>query len=67
MGAIDVATVRWSDVGLRPRRTQTETAAPIAPSSFAPSSSTGAMTLEAIMAQLVHMDAYLDTFSDALC
>ena len=33
----------------------------------APSSSMGGMTLEAIMTQLVRMDARLDTFSDELC
>ena len=41
MGTIDVATVRWSDAQLRPRRTQTETIAPLAPaapSTTAPSS-----------------------------
>ena len=41
MGAIDVATVRWSDAQLRPRRTKTETIAPLAPaapSTTAPSS-----------------------------
>ena len=36
-------------------------------SSFAPSSSAGGVTLEAIMAQLVCMDARLDTLSDELC
>ena len=49
---------------------QTETAAPSAssiPSSSVPSSSAGGVTLEAIMAQLVCMDARLDTLSDELC
>ena len=36
-------------------------------SSSAPSSSAGGVTLEAIMAQLVCMDARLDTLSDELC
>ena len=48
----------------------TETATPpasFAPSTSAPSSSVGGVTLEAIMAQLVHMDAHLDTLSDELC
>ena len=38
-----------------------------APFTSAPSSSVGGVTLEAIMAQLVHMDACLDTLSDELC
>ena len=41
------------------------------PASSAPStstpSSTGGVTLEAIMAKLVRMDARLDTLSDELC
>ena len=65
MGAIDAANVRRSDAQLRPRWTQTEMAAP--PASTAPSSSVGRVTLEAIMAQIVHMDARLDTLSDELC
>ena len=36
-------------------------------SSFSPSSSTGDVTLEAIMTQLQRMDACLDTFIDELC
>ena len=65
MGAIDAANVRRSDAQLRPRWTQTEMAA--LPASTAPSSSVGRVTLEAIMAQIVHMDARLDTLSDELC
>ena len=38
-----------------------------APSTSAPSSSVSEVTLKAIMAQLVRMDARLDTFSDELC
>ena len=38
-----------------------------APSTSAPSSSTGGVTLEAIMAQLVRMDARFDTLNDELC
>ena len=34
------------------------------PSTSAPSSSSGGVTLEAIVAQLEHMDARLDTLSD---
>ena len=38
-----------------------------APSTSAPSSSVGGVTLKAIIAQLQHMDARLDTLSDELC
>ena len=38
-----------------------------APSTSIPSSSVGEVTLMAIMAQLVRMDASLDTLSDELC
>ena len=47
-----------------------ETATPPAsstPSTSAPSSSAGGVTLKAVMVQLQHMDARLDTFSDELC
>ena len=37
------------------------------PSTSTPSSSAGGVTLEAIMAQLVLMDARLDTLNDKLC
>ena len=37
------------------------------PSTSAPSSSAGGVTLKAIIAQLVCMDALLDTLSDELC
>ena len=37
------------------------------PSTLASFSSADGVTLDAIMAQLVHMDARLDTFSDELC
>ena len=70
MGAIDATTIRQSDAQLHPRQTQTEMVAPSAssaPSTFAPSSSTGGMTLNAIIAQLQSMDACLDTLSDELC
>ena len=39
----------------------------IAPSTFSPSSSTSDVTLKDIMAQLMRMDARLDTLSDELC
>ena len=70
MCAIDATTVRQSKAQLRSRQPRIETATPpasTAPSTFAPSSSAGGMTLETIMAQLVHMDARLDTLSDKLC
>ncbi|KAK9989622.1 hypothetical protein SO802_029861 [Lithocarpus litseifolius] len=38
-----------------------------APSTSAPSSSVGGVPFEAIMAQLLRIDARLDTFSDELC
>ena len=37
------------------------------PSSSAPSSSSGGVTLKAIMAQLQRMDAHLNTLIDELC
>ena len=70
MSAIDAATIQRSEAQLRPKWPQIETATPPAsttPSTFAPSSSAGGVTLEAIIAQLVHMDACLDTLSDELC
>ena len=38
-----------------------------APSTFSPSFLTGGVTFDAIMVQLVRMDAHLDTLSDQLC
>ena len=70
MSAIDVATIRQSEAQLRPRRPWTETATPPAsttPSTSAPSPSTGGVTFKAIMAQIVRMDARLNTLSDELC
>ena len=58
MWAIDAATIKRSLAQLHLRQPQTEIAAPpasIAPSTSVPSSSAGEVTLEAIMAQLVHM------------
>ena len=63
--AIDTATVRQSEAQLRPNQPQTKMATPLA--SSAPSSSAGGVTLEAVMGQLQHMDARLDTLSDELC
>ena len=70
MCAIDAATFRRSEAELRPKQPWTETATPpasTAPSTFSPSPSAGGVILEAIMAQLVRMDARLDTLSDELC
>ena len=53
IGAIDAATIRWSDAYLRLRRTQVEMVAlpaSSAPFIFAPSSFKGGVTLDAIMA-----------------
>ena len=61
MCAIDTATVQWSEAQLRLKWPRTEIATPLAsstPSTLA-SPSTGGVTLEAITAQLVHMDACL--------
>ena len=63
MHAIDIGTVRWSKVQLRPKRPWTETATP--PSTSTPSFA-GDVTLEAIMAQLEHMDARLGTLTTEL-
>ena len=40
---------------------------PFTPSTYAPSSFAGGVTLEAVMAQLQCMDARLDTLNDELC
>ena len=69
MGAINGVSIRWSKAQLRPKRPQTDMATPLAssaPSTSAPSSSAGGVTLKAIMAWLELMDARLDTFSDEL-
>ena len=68
MGAIDAATVKRSEAQLCLRRSGL--AAPPTPSTpftFAPSSSAGGVTLDAIMLQLQRMDARLDNLSDELC
>ena len=70
MCAIDTATVKRSIAQFRSRQPRTETATPLAstaPSTSAPSSSVGGVTLKDIMAQLVCMNAHLDTLSDELC
>ena len=63
MGVISVASVWRSEAQLQLKQPQMETIDPTAsavPSSSAPSSSIGGVTLEAIMTQLQQMDAYLD-------
>ena len=70
MCAIDAATIKQSEAQLRLKWPQTKTATPLAsstPSTSAHSSSAGGVTFEAIMSQLVRMNACLDTFSDELC
>ena len=70
IGNIDRATVRRSEAQLWLRRPWTEIVAPptsTTPSTSAPSSSVNGVTLKAIMAHLVRMDACLDTLSDELC
>ena len=70
MCVIDAATVQRSTAQLRPRQPQTHTVAPttsISPSTFTPTSLAGGVTLETIMAQLVRMDARLDTLNEELC
>ena len=68
MYAIDAATVKRSEAQLCLRRSGTVIpSASTAPSTFASSSSMGEVTLEDIMAQLVLIDAHLNTFNDELC
>ena len=70
LSLLDAATVRRSEAHLRPRQPWIETTTPpasTAPSTSAPLSSMGGVTSEAIMAQLMRMDARLDTLSDELC
>ena len=69
MGAIDVGSIWRSEAQLRPKRSCVETTGLVTfviPSTFVPSSSTGGVTFEAIMAQLQRMDARLDTLTDEL-
>ena len=68
MCAIDIATIKQSEAQLRSRRSRSAAPPiPSTPSTSAPSSSVGGVTLNAIMAQLQHMDARLNTLSDELC
>ena len=67
MGAIDASTVKRSETQFRSRLFGSiATLTPSAPSTSAPSTSMGGMTLAAIMAQLQRMDALLDTLSTEL-
>ena len=68
MCVIDAAIVKRSEVQLRSRRSGSIVPPiPSAPSTSAPSSSVGGVTLDAIMAKLQCMDAHLNTLSDELC
>ena len=70
MGAINDVSIRQSEAQLRPKWPRTKTTTPPAsstPSTFAPSSFVGGVTLKAVMVQFQHMDARLDTLSDELC
>ena len=68
MCAIDVVPIKQSKAQLRSRWSGTAISpASTTPSTSALSSSTGGVTLKDIMAQLVRMDARLDTLSDELC
>ena len=68
MCAIDAIIIKWSEAQLRSRWFGTAAPpTPSAPFTSAPFSSTGGVTLDAIMAQLQCMDAHLDTLNDELC
>ena len=70
MGAIDAGSVRRSKAQLQPKQPRVEStglAASAVPSTSAPSSLTGGVTLKAIIAQLQCMDARLGTLTDELC
>ena len=62
--AIDAATIKWKEAQFISRRSSTTSPpTPSAPSTFAPSTSMGGVTLDVNMAQLQCMDASLDTLS----
>ena len=64
MCAIDAVTIKRSEARFRSRRSRSAAPpTPSTPSTFAPSTSTGGVTLDAIMAQFQHMDARLDTLT----
>ena len=64
LGAINTATIRRSKAQLKPQQPQTQMAAPSTSVFFSFASH---VTINAIMAQLLCMDACLDTLSDELC
>ena len=67
MCAIDDVTVKRSEAQFCSRRSSSVAPPiPLAPSTFAPSTSVGGVTLDAIMAQLQRMNACLDTLSTEL-
>ena len=67
MCAINTAIVKRSEAPFRSRQFDTATPpTPLAPSTSAPATLTGGVTLDMIMAQLQHMDARLDTLSTEL-
>ena len=67
MCAIDAATIKWKEAQFISRRSSTTSPpTPSAPSTFAPSTSMGGVTLDVNMAQLQCMDARLDTLSTEL-
>ena len=64
MCAIDAATIKWKEAQFISRQSSTTSPpTPSAPSTFAPSTSMGGVTLDVNMAQLHCMDASLDTLS----
>ena len=71
MGAIGAGFVWRSEAQLRPKRPRVETidlTAFAVHSSLAPSTSVaGGVTLKAIMVQLQHIDAHLDSLIDEMC
>ena len=68
MGAIDAGIIKRSEAHLRSRWSgSTATPTLSSPSTSAPSSFVGGVTLDAIMTQLQHIDARLDTLTDELC
>ena len=67
MYAIDDATIKRSEAQFCSRQSSSVAPPiPLAPSTFAPSTSVGGVTLDAIMAQLQRMNACLDTLSTEL-
>ena len=67
MCAIDDATIKQSESQFCSRQSSSVAPPiPLAPSTFAPSTSVGGVTLDAIMAQLQRMNACLDTLSTEL-